>query len=206
MVLDLEYTINGFLIISFLIPLYLYRKTIYKKLYKKKDIKAFMKDCEIYLVSNHPKIPFDFNIEEKYEKEEDSSVKEALIVEDFVNQFVEYNYELNTQGSLPKEKLWGGYEVNSRLIKDNKRPTDWARRKEAAWYRDSQKCNRCGMKIKLTDAQTLLAKQMKDGGGFNLENIVILCSDCAKLIKSDNKQRTAKDLNLTYNLMRKVDD
>ncbi len=205
MVLDLKYILIGFLIIGSIIPLYFYREAIYRRLYKKGSIKAFMKDCEIYLVSNHPKIPFDFNIEEKYQDEKDIRVKETLIVEDFVNQYLEYEYELTTQTSLPKESLWGGYEANSRLVKDNKRPTDWARRKEAAWNRDNGKCNRCGTKTKLVDSQALLAKQMKDGGGFNLENIVILCSDCAKVIKSENKQRTAKDLNLTYKLMKKVE-
>ncbi|RXJ90518.1 HNH endonuclease [Arcobacter sp. CECT 8983] len=205
MILDLKYVLIGFLIIASIIPLYIYRKQIYRRLYKKGSTKGFMKDCEIYLVSNHPKIPFDFSIEKKYRDEKDIRVKETLIVEDFINQYLEYEYDLITQKSVPKESLWAGYEANSRLIKDNKRPIDWAKRKEAAWNRDKGLCNRCGTKIKLVDAQVLLAKQMKDGGGFNLENIVILCTDCAKVIKSANKQKTAKDLNITYKLMKKVE-
>ncbi|NVJ53959.1 MAG: HNH endonuclease [Campylobacteraceae bacterium] len=205
MVLDLKYVLIGFIIIGSLIPLYIYRKEIYKRFYKKGSTKGFMKDCEIYLVSNHPKIKFNFNIEKKYEDEKDIRIKETLIVEDLISQYIEYDYELITQKSVPKEVLWGGYEANSRLIKDNKRPSDWAKRREVAWNRDKGKCNRCGIKTKLVDAQVLLAKQMKDGGGFNLENIVVLCSDCAKVIKSENKQKTAKDLNITYNLMKKVE-
>ncbi|RXK07133.1 hypothetical protein [Halarcobacter bivalviorum] len=205
MVLDLRFVFIGFLVIASLIPLYIYRKEIYKRFYKTGSIKAFLKDCEIYLVSNFPKISFDFNCYLKYENEKDIRIKETLIVEDFVNQFIAHEYELTTQNSVAKELLWGGYEANSRLIKDNKRPTDWAQRKETAWNREAGKCNRCGTKTKLIDSQALLAKQMKDGGGFNLENIVILCSDCSKIIRSENKQRTAKDLNLTYNLMKKVE-
>ena len=205
MILDLKFVLLGFLIIALIIPLYIYRKEIYKRVYKKGSTKGFLKDCEIYLVSNHPNITFNFNIVSKYEDEKDIRIKETLIVEDFVNQYIEYEYELRTQRTLPKESLWGGYDANSILIKDNKRPVDWARRKEAAWNRDNGKCNRCGIKTKLVDSQALLARQMKDGGGFNLENIVILCSDCSKTVKSDNKQRTAKDLNLTYNLMKKVE-
>jgi len=205
MILDLKFVLLGFLIIALIIPLYIYRKEIYKRVYKKGSTKGFLKDCEIYLVSNHPNITFNFNIVSKYEDEKDIRIKETLIVEDFVNQYIEYEYELRTQKTLPKESLWGGYDANSILIKDNKRPVDWARRKEAAWNRDNGKCNRCGIKTKLVDSQALLARQMKDGGGFNLENIVILCSDCSKIVKSDNKQRTAKDLNLTYNLMKKVE-
>ncbi|WP_157840859.1 hypothetical protein [Halarcobacter anaerophilus] len=45
---------------------------------------------------------------------------------------------------------------------------------------------------------------MKDGGGFNLENIVILCNDCSRIIKSSNLEKTRKDLNLLDKLMGKI--
>lgn len=204
MVLDLRFVIAGFLIIFALIPLYIYRKTIFKHFYKGGNIKAFMRDMNLILKQDYPKIPFNFNILSKYEDEKDIRTKEILIVENFVRQFCNYEYELNTQASVPREKLWSSYDKNCALQKDNKYPNDWNQRKEAAWSRE-KRCNRCGTKIKLVDAQTLLAKQMKNGGGFNLENIVILCHDCSRIIKSTNIEKTAKDLHILDRLMISVD-
>lgn len=45
---------------------------------------------------------------------------------------------------------------------------------------------------------------MKNGGGFNLENIVILCNDCSRVIRSENLEKTRKDLKILDNLMRRV--
>ncbi|XPV69478.1 MAG: HNH endonuclease [Halarcobacter sp.] len=205
MVLDLRFIISGLIIILALIPLYIYRKTLFKGFYKAGSLKAFMKDMQIILKNDYPKISFNFDILAKYEDEKNIRVKEILIVEDFVRQFCNHEYELNTQPSVSKEKLWSSYEQNSTLHKDNKYPIDWNQRKEAAWSRDHKRCNRCGTTIKLIDAQTLLAKQMKNGGGFNLENIIILCQDCSRIVKSTNIEKTSKDLHVLDRLMRSVD-
>lgn len=204
MILDIKFIILGLLIISSLIPLYIYRKEIYQRLYKQGDIKKFIRDVDSYLSAHYPKINFNFNIVDKVEDEKDIRIKETLIVEDLVGQFAYHEYELYTQKSIPKDKIWKGYDTNSKLLKDNKLPIDWQQRKEAAWFREEGKCNRCGTKSKLVDSNALLAKQMRNGGGFNLENIVILCKDCTRVIKSSNLERTRKDLAILDNLMRKV--
>ncbi len=206
MVLDFKFIISGTLIILALIPLYIYRKTIFKHFYKKGDIKTFIKSLTIILKQDYPKIPFNFNILEKYKDEKDIRIQETLVVEDFVRQFCNYEYELNTQPSVSKEHLWSTYEQNCSLRKDNQYPKDWNQRKEVAWIRDNKKCNRCGTELKLSDAQTLLVKQMKNGGGFNLENIAILCNDCTKVLKSTNIEGTAKDLHILDRLMIKVEN
>lgn len=205
MSLDIEFIIAGFLIIFLLIPLYIYRKEIYSKFYKSGNIKHFIRTVDAYLSENYPKVKFDISkLEEKVSEEKDIRIKETLVVEELVSQFAYFDYELQTQRTLPKDKLWNGYENNSKLLKDNKFPIDWSQRKEAAWIRDDNRCNRCGTKTKLVDSHALLAKQMRNGGGFNLENIVILCSDCSRVIKSANIERTKRDLNILDNLMRKV--
>ncbi len=205
MKLSIEFIIAGLIIILVLIPLYIYRKNIYKKFYKTGDVKQFLQNLDTYLRSFYPKINFDFSkLEKKTSEEKDIRIKETLIVEELVKQFTYYNYELNTQKSVSKDKLWKNYDINSKLLKDNKFPIDWNQRKEAAWIRDKNACNRCGLRVKLVDAHALLAKQMKNGGGFNLENIVILCNDCTRIIKSSNLERTRKDLTILDNLMRKV--
>ena len=203
--LDLKFVIFGLIITFALIPLYIYRKEIYNKFVKPGDIKIFIKDVDAYLSLQHPKIKFDTSkILKKVEDEKDIRRKEILIVEDLIKQFVNHEYELSTQKLISKDKLWNNYDQNSKLLKDNKFPIDWNQRKEVAWIRDKNKCNRCGTKIKLIDAQALLAKQMKNGGGFNLENIVILCSDCARIIKSSNIEKTSRDLIVLDNLMKRV--
>lgn len=204
MVLDVTFIIAGTLIILMLIPLYIYREQIYSKFSKKGNIKTFIRDVDSYLCAHYPKISFNFDILEKLEDEQDIRRKEILIIEDLVGQFAYQEYELSTQKTVSKDKLWNGYDQNSILIKDNKRPIDWAQRKEAAWFREDGKCNRCGTKSGLVDSNALLAKQMKDGGGFNLENIVILCNDCTRVIKSSNLEKTKRDLHILDKLMRKV--
>lgn len=204
MVLDLQFIIFGLIIIGSLIPLYIYREKVFKHFYKKGNIKMFINNVDAYLSTTHPKIPFDFSIVSKFEEEKDIRIKETLIVEELVKQFANYEYELKTQRTVGKDKLWSGYDSNSKLLKDNKFPVDWQQRKEAAWMRDNNKCNRCNTRTKLIDTHILLAKQMKNGGGFNLENLVVLCSDCSRIVKSSNIERTAKDLHILDNLMRKV--
>lgn len=204
MVLDLEFILYGSIIIFGLVPLYIYREKVFKRFYKTGNIKIFLKDVDIYLTIHHPKIQFDFKILSKFENEKDIRIKETLIVEEVVKQFSNYEFDLQTQRGLSKDKQWSSYEQNSKLLKDNKLPVDWPQRKEAAWIRDNNKCNRCGNKVKLVDAHVMLAKQMRNGGGFNLENIVVLCSDCSRILKSPNIERTSRDLNILDNLMKKV--
>lgn len=206
MILDIQFIFIATIIILTLLPLYIYRQQIYTKFYKKGNVKGFMTDIEIYLKANHPRIKFDFSVISKFEDEKDVGIQETLIVEEFVNQFSYHEYELITQRGVSKDKLWNTYMKNSQLLKDNKLPIDWAQRKEAAWNREQGSCNRCGIRTKLSDSNILLAKQMKDGGGFNLENLVVLCSDCTRLIKSENIERTKGDLKISDNLMKKVID
>ena len=60
MILDIKFIILGLLIISSLIPLYIYRKEIYQRLYKQGDIKKFVRDLDSYLSAHYPKINFNF--------------------------------------------------------------------------------------------------------------------------------------------------
>ncbi len=204
MKLELEFIIYSLIIILTLIPFFIYREKVFYRFYKIGNIHTFLRNIDSYLILQYPKIYFNYNIVKKVADEKDIRIKETLIIEDLVKQFANYEYELRTQKSVPKNKLWNNYEKNSKLIKDNKLPIDWIQRKEVAWLRDDNKCNRCGKKIKLLDTHILLAKQMRNGGGFNLENIIIVCSDCNRVIKSSNIGRTVRNLRILDNLMRKV--
>lgn len=202
--LQWDFVISGLIIIALLIPLYIYRKEIYSKFVREGSIKHFLRDIDAYLSLHHPKFKYNLDIVKKLDNEKDVRRKKILIVEYIIRQFAEYEYELKTQRPVSKEMLWGGYDQNSVLLKDNKLPIDWNQRKKAAWTRDKCRCNRCGKKTTIDNSQALLAKQMKNGGGFNLENIVILCNDCSRIIKSSNIEKTSKDLHILENLLRRV--
>ncbi|MGB1227347.1 MAG: HNH endonuclease, partial [Poseidonibacter sp.] len=134
--------------------------------------------------------------------EKDIRIRQTLIVEDIINQFYNFEYEKNTQKSIAREKIWTGYDEKS--YSNPKTPSDWQERRNLAWQRDKNCCNRCGTKIKLADVFTTFAKDIEKGGGYNFENIIILCSDCNKVLNSNNPRSTIAALNLNDTLMKYV--
>lgn len=200
MLLDIEFVIASTLLIASLLPLYIYRKKIFAFKYKKGDnFNLFIKDLKIHMTQHHPKIKIDYSIIGKTEDEKDIRVREALIVENIVQQFFNYPYKKETQNSIEKEKLWINYIEKSNT--NPKYPNDWSQRKELAWKRDNKSCNRCGDTLSLNNTFSTFVKEIKDGGGYNFENIIILCSDCNKILNSTNPKNTISSLNLNDKLM-----
>ena len=197
--LDIEFTIMASLLTASLVPLYIYREKIFSFKYKTGKLELFLQDIKIHLNKNHPKISFDYSIVEKAKKEKDIRITETLIVEDMVKQFYNYEYEKNTQKAVSKDKVWTGYEEKS--ITNPKLPSDWKERREVAWNREEKKCNRCGSSINLEDVSTTFAKDIDKGGGYNFENIIILCQDCNKVLHNTNQISTLASLNLHDKLM-----
>lgn len=187
MVLDLEFIIYSSLLIGILIPLFIYRKKILKYNKTNGEFNLFIKDLRLHLSNHHPKINFDFSIIDKTLNEHDLRTRETIIVEDIVKQFINFEYEKRTQSPVDKDKLWVGYDEKSKS--NPKLPTDWKQRKELAWMRENKKCNRCGNKITLKDSYTQFAKSIENGGGYNFENIIILCQDCNIILKSENNDK-----------------
>lgn len=202
MKLDSTFIILASLLIACLIPLYIYRRKVFSFSYKTGDLDLFIKDLKEYMQRNHPKMSFDYSIIEKTKDEKDIRIKETLIVEDIINQFYYYDYEKETQKDIPREKHWTGYEEKS--FSNPKVPSDWKERRKLAWQRDENKCNRCGTKIRLEDTFTTFAKDISKGGGYNFENIIILCSDCNKVINSQNPKNGIASLQLNESLMKYV--
>ncbi len=204
MILEVDFIVAALVIIALLLPLYIYRKKIFKRFYKEGSSSEFIKDIYTSIKSNYPKAQIDFSCIKKHFTEKDIERQQVLISEELANQFANYPYELKTQPSIPENHLWSSYQQNSKLKKDNKFPVDWSQRKELAWLRDKKQCNRCGISISINDANALLVKQMKHGGGFNLENIVILCNDCSRIVRTTNPDRLARDLQFMDNLLKKI--
>jgi hypothetical protein len=200
--LDSTFVILSTLLTICLIPLYLYRQRIFSFAYKTGSLEFFIKDLKQHMQKEHPKMSFDYSIIEKTIDEKDIRIRETLIAEDIINQFYYYEYEKNTQRGIPREKLWTGYEEKS--FSNPKTPIDWQERRELAWQRDKNKCNRCGTDIKLEDVFTSFAKDIPKGGGYNFENIIILCSDCNKVLNSKNPKNTIASLHLNDELLNYV--
>lgn len=184
-----------------MIALYIYRKKIFSTKYESDDeFSIFLKDLKFYMQKNYPKINIEYStIIEKTKNELNLGIRETLIVEDVVKQFFNFEYSKKTQNSIPKEKLWINYEEKS--VSNPKYPSDWPLRKDFAWRRDNKCCNRCGNPLDLKDSYTNFVKEIKDGAGYNLENIITLCTDCNKIINSTNPKSTISSLVLSDKLM-----
>jgi hypothetical protein len=199
LLLDIDFIIVGILLIIFLLPLYIYRKKIFVKYKSDGNFQLFVKDLKLIMNQHHPKIKIDYSIISKTENEKNIQLRETLIVENIIKQFFDYSYEKESQEMIPKDKLWANYMVKS--VSNAKYPSDWQQRKELAWKRDNKCCNRCGDKIALDNTFSIFVKNIKDGGGYNFENIIILCSDCNKILNSTNTKNTLFSLAINDRLM-----
>lgn len=199
--LNVEFVISATIIIFSLLPLYIYRKKIFKFAnFGNGEFKLFAKDLKVYLIQNYPKIKFDFSILDKTNNESNLRTREIIIVENMVNQFFYYKYEKRTQNPVAKEKLWSTYDEKS--ASNSKYPQDWPQRKELVWTRENKCCNRCGNKISyLKDAYTQFVKEIEDGGGYNVENVILICQDCNQVLNSKNPKNTMVSLNIYEKLM-----
>ena len=199
MLLDIDFIIVGILLIMSLLPLYIYRKKIFVKYQSGEKFHLFVKDLKLIMNQHHPKIKIDYSIISKSENEKNIQLRETLIVENIIQQFFEYPYQKETQQSIPKEKLWSNYIEKS--TSNPKYPNDWPQRKELAWRRDDKVCNRCAQELTLDNSVSSFVKDIKDGGSYSFENIIILCSDCNKILNSTNPKNTISSLSLNDKLM-----
>lgn len=201
MILGNDFIILGFILILCLLPLYIYREKIFSIKYKKDDnFELFLNDLKLYMSNHHPKIKFDYSIVKKTENEKNPKLRKAIIIENIVEQFFNFSYSKKTQKSVDKEKIWTSYDEKS--ISNSKFPNDWIQRKELAYIRENKCCNRCGdVIINVNEASTSFVKDIKDGGGYNFENIIILCSDCNKILTITNEKNALHSLVLNDKLL-----
>ncbi|MGA1933220.1 HNH endonuclease [Arcobacter sp. YIC-464] len=203
MVLDIEFIVLSSLLVASIIPLYIYREKVFAFAYRSGNIEPFLDLVKNHMKQEHPKVPINYSIVEKTADEKDIRVRETIIVEDIVAQYFNYEYEKQTQGTVSKDRLWTGYDEKS--AHNVKLPADWPQRKELAWARDNHKCNRCAKTVKLNDSVSIFVKDIEDGAGYNLENIITLCADCNRILNSKNPRSTMANLEVMDNLMKFVE-
>lgn len=191
--LGIDYSILASIITISFLPLYIYRKKVFKFLYKN-DLSIFFHDLKTYINESYPKINFDYSkIDFKDTKIEPNQHK-ILIIEEVLNQYINHNYIKKTQTNIKKELLWTSYEIDSEPKKQA--PKDLAKRKELVISRDHNKCNRCGKSIKINTSMLVLIKNIDKGGTYHFENLTILCNDCYRLENSKNPTNILRELNI----------
>ena len=182
-----------------LLPLYIYRKKIFVKYQSGEKFHLFVKDLKLIMNQHHPKIKIDYSRIDKKKIDETLEEREKIVIESVVAQYFNSPYEKDTQDGIAKEKYWLNYYEKS--ISNSKFPNDWPLRKEAALRRDDSSCNRCGQKLTYDEATTTFVKDINKGGGYNLENIIILCSDCNRVLNTSNPKNTIFSLTLNDELV-----
>lgn len=187
------------LLLSFVAFLYFYRKKTTPIKYKNnEDLDLFLRDLKLYMQHHHPKIDINYNAIEKIKNEDNLDIKEVLIIENIVEQFINFKYSKTTQKALPRDNYWANYlekSVSAKL------PNDWLLRKEYAWRRDNKCCNRCGKNIELKESHTIFVNDIANGGGYHLENIITLCVDCNKILNANNSKSRISSLPLSDKLL-----
>lgn len=203
MILGLDFVIGALLVISTLIPVYIYRHKLLGFIYAKSNFKTFILEIKKYLKNTYPKMRFDFDIIEKTKDEKNEKARCILVVEDLTRQFANYEKEIDTQDPIDSSLVWENYQILSEPVRD-KLPKDWAKRKVLVWERDEKRCKRCGISLNINDAKVDLLKDIHDGGTYHFENLVTFCNDCSKLTSSNNKEKAAKYLEFQDRLLNKI--
>jgi 5-methylcytosine-specific restriction endonuclease McrA len=167
-----------------------------KKLFKAKEeeikelkldkFQLFLDLVNSYLKREYPSINFDLSFYKDKKEEDNLKVQKATLIAEVIRQFADFHWEKKTQKSVKKEILWSGYGVNSQPSK--KIPQDFLRRKELVFFREEGICNRCGnIMDKIQKSSIILAQGSGENGGYNIENLILLCSSCYNLTQNKDK-------------------
>ena len=167
-----------------------------KKLFKAKEeeikelkldkFQLFLDLVNSYLKREYPSINFDLSFYKDKKEEDNLKVQKATLIAEVIRQFADFHWEKKTQKSVKKEILWSGYGVNSQPSK--KIPQDFLRRKELVFFREEGICNRCGnIMDKIQKSSIILAQESGENGGYNVENLILLCSSCYNLTQNQDK-------------------
>jgi hypothetical protein len=178
--------LSSLLIIIIFSLLYFYRKKIFAFYYKQNNFDLFIQQVKYYLKTNHSKIDFNFRILQDIQTESNPQIKCFTIVDTIVQQFINAKFDTSMLSlNIKQDQLWDSYTFNS-TPNGIKLPDDWAQRKKIALQRDKNICQRCGIYVKAENAQLHIIKSIKNGGKYYLENLIIVCRDCQKILDNQN--------------------
>lgn len=103
------------------------------------------------------------------------------VIEDIVSAFNSFEYTPKTRpiarGVLGSPEFWAN-EQKYRTTTNGRDPEDWNLRREIVHQRDAGFCQRCGMRVELSECHIHHVERRSDGGNHAIENILTLCRDC----------------------------
>ena len=167
----------------------------------------FLRQLDEKLKTTYPKLKFDFRYLDKIQDEPNPDAKKYALIDNIINQYeaLEFNPK-SSMKSIPQNMLWSSYAFNSKNVK-NKLPEDWLLRKNAIYERDEKTCQKCSKKMQAKDSDILFVKPLEKGGDFYLENMILVCNDCAKIEKYKlDKTQPIKFLEIREDLYKLVKD
>ncbi|MDD2697671.1 MAG: hypothetical protein PHF17_02585 [Arcobacteraceae bacterium] len=184
-----------------------FRKKIFFFIYKETDMDLFLRQLDEKLKTTYPKLKFDFRYLDKIQDEPNPDAKKYALIDNIINQYEALEFTAkHSNKSIPSNMLWSSYAFNSKNIK-NKLPEDWLLRKNAIFERDEKICQKCSKKLQPKDSDILFVKPLEKGGDFYLENMILVCNDCAKIEKYKlDKTQSVKFLEIREDLYSLVKD
>ncbi len=200
--LGADFSISSMLLISLVVgTLFTFRRKIFFFLYKETDIDLFLKTLDEKLKTTYPKLTFDFRYLEKIKDEPNPDAKKYALIDNIINQYEAISYTpIHSKKLISANMLWSSYAFNSKNT-NNKLPEDWLLRKNAIFERDEKTCQKCSKKMALKDSDILFIKPLEKGGDFYVENMLLVCNDCAKIEKYKlDKTQSLKFLDIREDL------
>ncbi|MDD2639709.1 MAG: HNH endonuclease [Arcobacteraceae bacterium] len=168
------------------------------------NLDFLINEIKIYIKNTYPNIVIDYQKIEKIKSKNQLLAEDILIVEDIVMQFATQNIDIIPKYYISKDQLWSTYEEFS-LPQKSKLPKDFLKRKELALRQYGSACGRCGQKLILSNAMTYFHKPLEEGGTYHFENIAIVCSDCYKVLTSnEDKSKIISTLHIYDYLINKI--
>ena len=169
------------------------------------NLDFLIKEIKIYIKNTYPKIVIDYQKIEKLTTKSQLLAEDLLIIEDIVVQFATQKIDMKPSFHINKEQLWNGYEEMSVPLK-GKLPKDFLKRKELSFKSYGGCCARCGQKLHISNAMTYLLKNVENGGSYRCENIAIVCSDCNKVLNTqeENISKVISSLHIYDYLISKI--
>jgi hypothetical protein len=173
--------------------MFAFRKKIFPFLYKDADMDKFLNELDAYLKKTYPKIKFDYKFLNTLEDEPNPDAKKYALIDNIINQYITLSFKPPAQKSVPTNLLWSSYAFDSKPNGD-KLPQDWLKRKNVVYERDEKTCQRCSKEIHIKDADLFLIKPIDKNGNYYLENLILVCTDCAKI----EKNKLDQNVNVKY--------
>ena len=165
--------------------MFIFRKKIFSFYYKSNDFELFILTLKKYLRKTYPNFNFNFSYVEKLENEPNPQAKQYSLIDNIINQYQTKKFTPNKTSTVPNNKLWSSYVLNSKPFK-NKLPEDWIKRKALVHQRDNKICKRCSKTIGIKDSNIFMINSLENKGQYYIENLILFCLDCEKI---ENQKR-----------------